>query len=123
MSKQNMREASEREWLTKSDGATHDRINCGSLQRIADATEVMARTHQALIDEREGYRRGWQNAKSRINYLERSNAALRGCITKLKKGGSRSESINQRTDQKSPQSTAQPQTETREIAGSSDGAE
>jgi hypothetical protein len=86
MAKRDLRKASEVSYdVDDEEKITFKEINCGSLQRIADATEVMARTHQALIRERESYRRGWQNAKSTIKYLERSNAALRGCITKLKK--------------------------------------
>jgi len=60
-------------------------INAGSLQRIADATEKMAQSYVALIEERDLYKSRYENKGKQVSRLERSNSALRGVITKLKK--------------------------------------
>lgn len=62
-----------------------DQINCGSLQRIADAAEVMARRYVDLLKDVEQYRRWWNEERQTSAALARSNSALRGQITKLKK--------------------------------------
>ena len=81
----NQREASRKEWLTHGVPPRHDEINCGSLQRIADATEAMAESWTQLRNRADYYER-----RSRENYeiadrLRRQRAALRGVITKLKR--------------------------------------
>jgi len=78
------REAS-RANITTSHPREIDHINCGSLQRIADATEAMAKNHIALQRDHDLYKRWFTEEKERRHKLERSNAALRGQITKLKK--------------------------------------
>lgn len=62
-----------------------DEIHTGCLQRIATATEAMANNYQKLIDERDMLSRWNKEKNARIEKLNRSNAALRGQITKLKK--------------------------------------
>lgn len=62
-----------------------DRIKIGCLQRIADATELMAKNHSDLV-AREKYQReraesNWQE----VQRLRRSNAALRGLLGKKKR--------------------------------------
>ncbi len=59
-------------------------INTGSLQRIADATELMARRHTELIRERDNYERYYREAQQRNQQLERCLAAAKGQITKLR---------------------------------------
>lgn len=59
-------------------------INAGSLQRIADATELMARRHLELIRERDDYERRYKAAIQRELALERKLSAARGQITKLR---------------------------------------
>lgn len=59
-------------------------INAGSLQRIADATELMARRHTELIRERDNYERYYREAQQRNQQLERRLAAAKGQITKLR---------------------------------------
>lgn len=78
------REAS-RANITTSHPREIDHINCGSLQRIADATEAMAKNHVALQNDCDRYKRWFNEENERRLKLERSNAALRGQITKLKK--------------------------------------
>lgn len=82
----NFREASSRDWKTGSEsGATFEEINSGSLQRIADATEKMAKRYDDLIYDRDLYMKMYKDKRGESESLFRSNAALRGVITKLKK--------------------------------------
>lgn len=62
-----------------------DELKLGTLQRIADATEIMAREYSKLIGDRDMYKRWYQERSARCIHLEHSNAALRGQITKLRK--------------------------------------
>lgn len=79
------RQASRRDWITRTGTtASVEEVNSGSLQRIADATEAMAKNHNALIAENERLQRSASYWQRRVNSLERSNAALRGHITRLK---------------------------------------
>lgn len=63
---------------------TVEHINAGSLQRIADATELMARRHLDLIRERDEYERRYKAAVARERALERKLSAAKGQITKLR---------------------------------------
>ena len=72
-------------WGTEGEGMDLNQINAGSLLRIADATEAMAREHNRLI-QREKYLEGVCRSRSaEIECLKRRNAALKGVITKMKK--------------------------------------
>ena len=75
---------------TKWYSTTHDKPNTeqlqlGCLQRIASATELMAKNYDQLIQERDRYKRYYNEQHECSERLVRSNAALRGQITKLKK--------------------------------------
>ena len=61
------------------------KIGVGALARIADAVELMAKRYQDLLDERDRYKQYLANEQRWRNECKRSNAALRGQITKLKK--------------------------------------
>lgn len=79
------REESRRNWHQTGDGPlSDDRIKIGCLQRIADATELMAKDHARLVREAEWLKRRAENAEATATRLARSNAALRGVIRKLK---------------------------------------
>ena len=86
----NQRDASRKEWSTWSkESARVEEINSGSLQRIADACELMAKDRAAM--ER---RMKWLEERDEINTRElkrigRANAALRGCLRRAKKKGGR----------------------------------
>lgn len=67
------------------DGANSDELKVGCLQRIADATEAMAKYHVQIIKDRDMYERWYRDSQAGQRKLERQNAALRGVITKLKK--------------------------------------
>lgn len=77
---------SRKDWHLPGDAKpAHEHLKLGCLQRIADATELMAKRHADLIGEKEraeSSRNYWRDEAGR---LERSNNALRGQITKLKK--------------------------------------
>jgi hypothetical protein len=80
------REESRRDWGIDSANAMNlDRIKAGAILRIADATEAMAKNYLALQEERDRYKRWYEERQRRVLHLERSNAALRGVITRMKK--------------------------------------
>lgn len=80
------REYTKADWRFNGDNhSTHDVLKIGCLLRIADATELMAKRHQELIEERDRYK-GWYDVVARDREaVNRSNAALRGVITRLKR--------------------------------------
>ena len=81
----NLRELSKRGFVQNNEIPSLDEIDSGSLQRIADATEAMALNYQVLIGERDRFERWWLKEQCRADRLERSNAGLRGHITRLKR--------------------------------------
>ena len=75
-------------WRNPDDASpSDDRIKIGCLQRIANATEKMAASYDKLRNERDYYKRLHEVAHAAIVSLRRSNAALRGCLRRMKKGG------------------------------------
>jgi len=60
-------------------------INTGSLQRIADACELMARRHQELLDNAEWYKRQLNGAIDEKQSMGRTIVGLRGQIGRLMK--------------------------------------
>jgi hypothetical protein len=81
----NLTEVSKKEFLATGIG-THEDINTGCLQRIADNCEMMATKNKSLEEESERFHRFWKNESERADRLERSNRSLRGVITRMKKG-------------------------------------
>jgi hypothetical protein len=77
---------SRRSWGA-ADPATIEQLKLGCLQRIADATEVMAKRYSLLIEERDYWERRAKEERAAAERLRRSNAALRGAITRLKRKG------------------------------------
>ena len=71
--------------FTSSTGNTHEAISAGALQRIADATEMMAKNYASLQEDRDRYRRWYNEEVERRAKLQRQITALKGVITKLKK--------------------------------------
>jgi hypothetical protein len=65
---------------------TIESVNAGSLQRIADATELMAKSYLELQAEAARYKEWYRIRGQEIQQLELRVAALKGVITKLKKG-------------------------------------
>lgn len=86
MAHKSYRAESRKDWGSSQEGSlTGDQIRTGALLRIADATEAMSKNHQALIDERDSYKRLYESAVRREDELIRRNRSLRGVITKLRK--------------------------------------
>lgn len=81
----NLRDKSKSEWTTENNMLTS--INAGSLQRIADSLEKMEKPYRHLLEEVERGRKDREYYKKDNQRLAHSNAALRGIIRKLKKGG------------------------------------
>lgn len=79
-----LREASSASW-SASTTPTVEQINAGSLQRIADATEVVAKGYIALRDRADFYERRWREEKDSNENLVRRINSLRGVITRMKK--------------------------------------
>ncbi len=61
-----------------------DQLELGCLQRIADATEAMSKTHTELIRQRDLYEQWYRDERRRKKTLERRLAATQGVVTKLK---------------------------------------
>jgi len=81
-----LKSASKLDYSLRNEGsANYDEIKTGCLQRIADATEAMAKYHVQIIKDRDMYERWYRDSQAGQRILEKSNAALRGVITKLKK--------------------------------------
>lgn len=80
-----LRDESRVNYRVRGERASTDELRTGALQRIADATEAMAKHHTELIRERDMYARLYDEQCDRAGKLERSNAALRGQITRLRK--------------------------------------
>lgn len=84
-----LREESKANWSSSTPKATVDELKIGCLQRIADATEVMAQNHRELQANLDMYKRWATERQDKINRLERKVSALRGVITRMKRGGRR----------------------------------
>ena len=76
-----LRELSKQEFT--NDG-TIEAISTGALQRIADATELMAKNYIKLQDDAAMYKRWYNESKEQKEKLYRQISALKGVITKLK---------------------------------------
>ena len=68
-----------------AEGSTLDVINTGSLQRIADATELMAQNYLKLQRDLDFYKGLYNRTKERLVSLEKTNRSLKGWVTRLKK--------------------------------------
>ncbi len=76
------RQASKNEYVSQ---VSIESINSGSLQRIADACEKMAGNYTQLQNDRDLYKRWYNEEKSATAKMRRRVSALQGVITKLKK--------------------------------------
>jgi hypothetical protein len=59
-------------------------IQLGAILRIADATEMMAKNYTELQNDLKWYEERYAEHHKEINSLRKSNAALRGHITRFK---------------------------------------
>ena len=84
----NWKKISKVEWTTvgqDDSNDTREKVKLGSLQRIADACELMAQNHAELICDRDNFKRWYEEGKADLQHAENSNRSLRGQITKLRK--------------------------------------
>lgn len=82
------REASKQNWISQQ---TIESVNQGSLQRIADACELMARGHAKLISDRDRYEKWWRDEMAKRLALEATVTGLRGQIGKQVKRARKAE--------------------------------
>lgn len=80
---ESLRDKSRLNWANDSNG--NENILLGCMLRIADASEKMAQRHTELINERDMYKRWYEQASKERRYYERRVAELKGQITDLKK--------------------------------------
>lgn len=80
---ESLREKSRRNWT--NDSSTNENIQLGCMLRIADATEKMALRYTELISERDWLAGAYRRRNDDFSRLERSLAAHKGQITRLKK--------------------------------------
>ena len=76
------KDSSKQSW-TSAGSVEH--INAGSLQRIADAAEAMAKNHVQLQSELDRYKRHYEEQRDARYHAERRINSLKGVITRLKK--------------------------------------
>ncbi len=77
----NLIEESKHSWKGNK---TLESINAGSLQRIADATEAMAKNHIDLQRDFDYVKSRMKYYQNRCEQLERSNRGLKAWITRLR---------------------------------------
>lgn len=77
-----LRAHSRKEWNAER---TLEAINAGSLQRIADATEKMAASYDAMRIDRDSWKARYEERRVECSRLALSIRSLRGVITRLKR--------------------------------------
>ena len=82
-----LRELSKQEFIS-SVGNTNEAISNGALQRIADATELMAKDRIQIERDLKFYKEKYLQKVKEIENLESSISAYKGVITKLKRKNS-----------------------------------
>jgi hypothetical protein len=79
------REISKREWIINSAQPTHQEIQTGAVQRIADAVEKMAGSYASLISDRNYYKDMYEAEQKESRRLRASRNSLRGALTVAKR--------------------------------------
>ena len=88
MSYKHYKDESRLDWgkeLCEQQSPTMAELQFGAILRIADAAELMAKNHQQLTEQRDLYKRWYEQQKQIEKMLCRRIAGLQGYITKLKK--------------------------------------
>lgn len=79
------REASRKNWgLFKTDSPTIDELNSGALQRIADATELMATNHIQMSKDLAWYKSQYELRGKILDQFEKKISSYKGVITRMK---------------------------------------
>lgn len=81
----NHREISKMVYRIRGDKPTIEEINCGSLQRLADAAELMATNFLRLQSDVEYLTKRNKILKENLEHEKKRISAYKGQITKLKK--------------------------------------
>lgn len=76
---------SRRGWYAEGRQPTTDELTLGCLQRIATATESMARNHDQLVRERDNARSERDYWRNEAEKARRRLSAAKGRITRLKR--------------------------------------
>jgi hypothetical protein len=78
---------SRRDWFQSgaAENLTTAELSLGCFQRIADATELMAKRHQELMAQKERAEQSRDYWRDEHDHMGRKLIAMRGQITKLKK--------------------------------------
>ncbi|MFZ1794308.1 MAG: hypothetical protein WAU96_12865 [Anaerolineae bacterium] len=84
MESKSLRAESRLNWITKGD-TTYEEIKMGALLRIADASELMARSYEQLIKDRDYYKGRLEEERIAHKRAERRIAALRGHLKRAKR--------------------------------------
>ena len=88
MPQHDLKKASRVEWyaqvVKEGDYPGDTNVMIGCLQRIADATEAMAKNYIRLQDDNEWLKKSRDRWQKDYEHMKKSNAALRGWIKKLK---------------------------------------
>lgn len=71
--------------LEDNESLPDEKLKLGAILRIADATELMASEQIKMKNDLEWYKKRYTESLEEIHGLRRSNAALKGHITRLKK--------------------------------------
>ena len=77
-----LRESGKKDWTSDS---TLKHVKVGALQRIADACELMAKSYQQLIADRDYYQREYREKCQDIGHLCNQIRGLKSAITRMKK--------------------------------------
>lgn len=84
----NFKDWSRENWIladeTQGVKPNNEQLQLGCLQRIADATEIMAKDYRELIEERNRYERWYREERGRREALERSIRTYKANYTRLK---------------------------------------
>lgn len=78
------RKESRKDWVNPDQAPTTRELQLGCLQRIADASELMARDHQSLVNRERWAQERADRLQKTCDRLARSNAALRGHLKRMK---------------------------------------
>lgn len=82
----NYKDESRRLWIrTDGENPTLEQLQLGCMQRIADASEAMAKDHVRLLNDAKWQREAKERLQKTCDRLARSNAALRGYIKRMKR--------------------------------------
>lgn len=85
MATEDYKTESKKTWYSeKQETPNIEQLSFGCLQRIADATEVMAKNYNELIRERDLYKKRYENVSSENDRLRRSVASYKGKLKTAK---------------------------------------